>query len=80
VIKYGIISPQIFYFAGAFEVRVPLKRKSTETKPVAKDDENEALKVSKLSRKPSPIRMASDSDESKKELSQDSTTNGKERF
>ena len=61
---------------GAFEVKVPLKRKSTESKPVAKADENEALKISKLSRKPSPIRMSSDTDESRKdESSQDSITN-----
>lgn len=62
--------------AGAFEVKVSLKRKSTETKPVAKTDENEALKISKLSRKPSPIRIASDADSKNEESSQDSTNEG----
>ncbi|CAB3984144.1 zinc finger CCCH domain-containing 14-like [Paramuricea clavata] len=65
---------------GAFEVKVPLKRKSTETKPVAKTDENEALKISKLSRNPSPIRIISDTDVNKKEeSSQENTSDGKIR-
>ena len=62
--------------AGAFEVKVSLKRKSTETKPVAKTEENEALKISKLSRKPSPIVIVSDTDSKNEESSQDSTNEG----
>ena len=75
------ILTKIFLPSGAFEVKVPLKRKSTETKPVAKSEENEALKISKLSRKPSPIRMTSDSDDSKnKESSQESLSDGMGTF
>ena len=75
------LKSNIFSSAGAFEVKVPLKRKSTETKPVAKTDENEALKISKLSRKPSPIRIISGTDDIKnEESSQENTSDGTEIF
>ncbi|XP_046860225.1 zinc finger CCCH domain-containing protein 14-like [Xenia sp. Carnegie-2017] len=60
---------------GAFEVKVPLKRKSAENKTLSKSEGNNAAAASKSAQKHSPIRMNVNTNDIK-DFSQDTSYDG----
>lgn len=56
---------------GAFEVKVPIKSKPDDVKNESKTKNSDSLKISKISKKPSPIRMPNTSENTPEQSGED---------